>query len=59
MGEVWGDRPIALVYVDVPGNAAKVLAYLKLAFPVDDETRPFCPSRHPRTARTPLSERVG
>eukprot|EP00965_Chrysotila_dentata_P034027 1132998-Pleurochrysis_carterae.AAC.1 len=25
-GEVWGDRPVALAYLDVPGNAAKALA---------------------------------
>eukprot|EP00965_Chrysotila_dentata_P045903 1525738-Pleurochrysis_carterae.AAC.1 len=29
-GEVWGDRPIALAYLDMPGNAAKALAHLEL-----------------------------
>eukprot|EP00965_Chrysotila_dentata_P178700 5901633-Pleurochrysis_carterae.AAC.1 len=37
--EVWGDRPIALAYVDVPGKAAKALAHLKLAFPVEANVR--------------------
>eukprot|EP00965_Chrysotila_dentata_P044937 1493032-Pleurochrysis_carterae.AAC.1 len=34
-GEVWGDRPIALAYADVPGNAPKALARLELDFPVE------------------------
>eukprot|EP00965_Chrysotila_dentata_P007675 250223-Pleurochrysis_carterae.AAC.2 len=38
-GEVWGNRPIALAYVDVPGNAAKALAHLELAFPVEENER--------------------
>eukprot|EP00965_Chrysotila_dentata_P171445 5658008-Pleurochrysis_carterae.AAC.1 len=32
-GTVWGDRPIACVYIDVPGNAAKAIAHLDQAFP--------------------------
>eukprot|EP00965_Chrysotila_dentata_P094250 3115905-Pleurochrysis_carterae.AAC.1 len=32
-GEVWGDRPIALAYADVPGNVAKALVRLELDFP--------------------------
>eukprot|EP00965_Chrysotila_dentata_P008677 282287-Pleurochrysis_carterae.AAC.2 len=28
-GEVWGDRPIALAYAYVPGNAARALAHLQ------------------------------
>eukprot|EP00965_Chrysotila_dentata_P254351 6211840-Pleurochrysis_carterae.AAC.6 len=35
-GEVMGNRPIALAYVDVPGNAAKALAHLELAFSVEN-----------------------
>eukprot|EP00965_Chrysotila_dentata_P072120 2382958-Pleurochrysis_carterae.AAC.1 len=42
-GKVWGDRTIALAYVDVPGNAAKALAYLKLAFPVEASARESVP----------------
>eukprot|EP00965_Chrysotila_dentata_P044855 1490342-Pleurochrysis_carterae.AAC.1 len=34
-GEVWGKRPMALAYANVPGNAARALAqHLELAFPV-------------------------
>eukprot|EP00965_Chrysotila_dentata_P121421 4014058-Pleurochrysis_carterae.AAC.1 len=42
-GGVWGDRPMALVYIDVPGNAAKVLAHLELAFPFEASVRESVP----------------
>eukprot|EP00965_Chrysotila_dentata_P080763 2664827-Pleurochrysis_carterae.AAC.1 len=42
-GEVWRGRPIALAYVDVPGNAAKALAHLELAFPVEASARKTTP----------------
>eukprot|EP00965_Chrysotila_dentata_P213417 6187613-Pleurochrysis_carterae.AAC.3 len=43
--EVWGDRPIALAYVDVPGNVAKALAlaHLELAFTVEANARESVP----------------
>eukprot|EP00965_Chrysotila_dentata_P186028 6141958-Pleurochrysis_carterae.AAC.1 len=42
-GEIWGDRPIALAYIDVPGNAANALAHLELAFPVEASVRESVP----------------
>eukprot|EP00965_Chrysotila_dentata_P121065 4004077-Pleurochrysis_carterae.AAC.1 len=42
-GEVWGDRPIALAHIDAPGNAAKALAHLELAFPVEASARQSVP----------------
>eukprot|EP00965_Chrysotila_dentata_P170471 5627257-Pleurochrysis_carterae.AAC.1 len=42
-GEVWGDRPIALAYADVPCNAAKALAHVELAFPVEASAREATP----------------
>eukprot|EP00965_Chrysotila_dentata_P138940 4595102-Pleurochrysis_carterae.AAC.1 len=42
-GEVWDDRPIALAYIDVPGNAAKALAHLELEFPVEASARERTP----------------
>eukprot|EP00965_Chrysotila_dentata_P100998 3336407-Pleurochrysis_carterae.AAC.3 len=42
-GEVWSDRPIALAYVNVPGNTANALAHLKLAFPVMASVRDLVP----------------
>eukprot|EP00965_Chrysotila_dentata_P142154 4699976-Pleurochrysis_carterae.AAC.1 len=41
--EVWGDRPVALAYLDVPGNAAKALAHLELQFPVEAGARESAP----------------
>eukprot|EP00965_Chrysotila_dentata_P211492 6186492-Pleurochrysis_carterae.AAC.2 len=48
-GEVWGDRLIALAYIVVPGNAAKALAYLELAFPVEASARETTPLLLPTT----------
>eukprot|EP00965_Chrysotila_dentata_P172237 5683713-Pleurochrysis_carterae.AAC.1 len=43
-GEVyWGDRPIALAYADVLANAAKALAHLELAFPIEASAREATP----------------
>eukprot|EP00965_Chrysotila_dentata_P057273 1899599-Pleurochrysis_carterae.AAC.1 len=42
-GEVWGDRPIALANADVQGNAARSLAHLELAFPVEASAREATP----------------
>eukprot|EP00965_Chrysotila_dentata_P004394 142727-Pleurochrysis_carterae.AAC.1 len=53
-GEVWGDRPVALAYLDVPGNAAKAHACLELHFPVEAAARESAPL-HTADIATPLT----
>eukprot|EP00965_Chrysotila_dentata_P244175 6205814-Pleurochrysis_carterae.AAC.1 len=41
--KIWGDRPVALAYLDVPDNAAKALACLELHFPMEAAARESAP----------------